>query len=176
MQCRFCSVSRRNVAWILHKSGIRMMPGSVALPVLQSVLYSSSILLCQTHRKVFLSQSSNICMSANRWRGFHPVGNRCLAKSLWPTQPTSVQRVVWCWQEDEEQASFKCVWTFILRNSCWVKHNSQNLSMDQFLYAIIMQWNVLEGIYVVVFFDSVVLKSACRTYNMALNKKLTSPS
>lgn len=90
-------------------------------------------------------------MSANRWRGFHPVGNRCLAKSLWPTQPTSVQRVVWCWQEDEEQASFKCVWTFILRNSCRVKHNSQNLSMDQFLYAIIIQWNVLEGIYVVFF-------------------------
>lgn len=56
----------------------------------------------------FLSRRSNICMSEKLVEVFFflPCGSRCLAKSIWSTQPTSVRSVVLNltrWQEDEEK-------------------------------------------------------------------------
>lgn len=52
---QFCSIIRRNFTWIVPKSGINVMPVSVALPVLP---YRGSILLSRTHRKAFLSPAA----------------------------------------------------------------------------------------------------------------------
>lgn len=134
--CRMCSkrgliilIESLNLQKLesLHKSRINVMPVSAALPVSPSVLYNSSILHCQTCRKVFLSLHSNICMSANWWRGFtlwEPMSGQ---ESLTHTQPTSVHSVVWNgtrWQEEKNNSphlalSYVCM--FILPNSCRVK-------------------------------------------------------
>ena len=139
--CRMCSkcgliilIKSLNLQKLesLHRSRINVMPVSVALPVSPSALYSTALFVhCQTRRKVCLSLHSNICMSANWWRGFtlwEPMSGQ---ESLTHTQPTSVHSVVWNgtrWQEDEEKnnsphLAVGYVCTFILQNFCRVKKN-----------------------------------------------------
>lgn len=64
-----------------------------AYPAVHAVLYSTSMLLCQTQRKeFFFTQTFARLRTGGR---VSLCGNRWLAKSLWPTQPTSVHTVVW---------------------------------------------------------------------------------
>ena len=78
---------------------------------------------------------------------FHPVGSRCLAKSVWPTQPTSVHNVVWnwtCWQDDEEKNNSphlagEYVWLFILQKFLLSQINEQSQCPGSYIVDKAMQ-------------------------------------
>lgn len=104
----------------------------------KNAMPASVQLLCRTVALFYAARPIGKCFSLlgtqtfaclQTGGGVSPCGNRCLAKSVWPTQPTSVRSVVWnwtCWQEDEEKnnsphLAVGCVRLFILQSSCWVK-------------------------------------------------------